>query len=290
VRWKDRVVPDLVELHLEVDGPENGPPVLFLHGITGSARTWAWLPDDLTAGRRVARLDFRGHGRSGRTPGTYTLAHYGADVVRVLEELGPRPAVLVGHSLGGVVAWWTAQRRPDLVGAAFLEDPPLFTGDPSSPRAARVMALFELRRAEALAYQAVGLSEDEAAGKLGALVWGPPGSPTFREIAHDDAVAAMSFGHLRMDVGVLDAALDGTALVGTDTTSPVTRPVTILAADDAFGAAFTSADGERLARTQPSVVVIGVGGCGHGIHDDRRHRETFAGHLRRFLDEHAPPV
>jgi pimeloyl-ACP methyl ester carboxylesterase len=277
-----------VGVYVEVDGPEVGPPVLFLHGITGSARTWGWLPEDVMRGRRVLRMDFRGHGRSDRAPGTYTVARYGADVVRVLDELTARPAALVGHSLGGVVAWWVAQERPDLVAAALLEDPPLIRADPASPQGARFRALFEQRRAEAFADQQAGLSDDEVAKKLGAMVWGQPGSPTLGEIAHDDGVAAMGFGHRRMDVGVLDAAIDGTALAETDTASPVQPPITILAADDARGAAFTSADGERLALTHPAIEIVRIAGCGHGIHDERRYRSVFLEHLRAFLDTHAP--
>jgi pimeloyl-ACP methyl ester carboxylesterase len=76
------------------------------------------------------RVDLRGHGRSGHAPGTYTVERYGEDVVAALREGVGRPAVLVGHSLAGVVAWWVAQRHPELVTAAFLEDPPLCSGTP----------------------------------------------------------------------------------------------------------------------------------------------------------------
>ena len=51
-------------------------------------------------------------------------------MLAVLEEVGT-PAVLVGHSLGGVVAWWLAQKHPGHVIAAFLEDPPLFAAEAS---------------------------------------------------------------------------------------------------------------------------------------------------------------
>jgi pimeloyl-ACP methyl ester carboxylesterase len=196
--------------------------------------------------------------------------------------------VLVGHSLGGVVAWWVAQQRPDLVAAALLEDPPLFPADPGSPQGGRFRTLFQQRRAEALADQEAGLSDEEVAERIGAMVWGPPGAPTLRELVHDDAVAAMGFGHRRMDVGVLDAAIDGTALAAVDTAWPVAPPITILGADDVRGAAFTSADAERLTATHPEIEVIRITGCGHGIHDERRYRDVFAEHLRRFLDEHAP--
>jgi len=120
------------------------------------------------------------------------------------------------------------------------------------------------------------------------MVWGPPGSPTLGEIAHDDGVAAMGFGHRHMDVGVLDAAIDGTALAETDTASPVQAPVTILAADDARGAAFTTEHAQRLAATHPAIEVIRIAGCGHGIHDERQFRGVFLEHLKGFLEAHAP--
>jgi pimeloyl-ACP methyl ester carboxylesterase len=53
-----------VRLHAEVDGPPDGAPVVFLHGVSGSTRTYAWLTGAITEGRRIVRLDLRGHGRS----------------------------------------------------------------------------------------------------------------------------------------------------------------------------------------------------------------------------------
>ena len=120
-----------MRLHVEAAGPEDGAPVVFLHGVSGSMRTYAWLPAEITEGRRIVRVDLRGHGRSGHAPGAYDVDSYGEDVVEVLRETVGRPAVLVGHSLGGVVAWWVAQRHPELVAAAFLEDPPLYMGEPA---------------------------------------------------------------------------------------------------------------------------------------------------------------
>ena len=47
-----RVAHDGIELNVEVEGTEDGPPVAFLHGVSGSARTYGWLPDEITAGRQ----------------------------------------------------------------------------------------------------------------------------------------------------------------------------------------------------------------------------------------------
>jgi esterase len=281
-----RINHDGVGLHVEVDGPAGAMPVVFLHGVMSSARTWAWLPEEVTHGRRIVRIDFRGHGRSDHKAG-YALPDYAADVLAVLGEVGT-PAVLVGHSLGGVVAWWVAQKHPGLVAAAFLEDPPLFASEASEEQAGRVRELFHLMLANVLSYRAEGLSVEAISKRIGASPFGSRGVLPFREIAMDDGVDAMAFGFSRLDVGVIEGAIDGSTLAQTDVRSPVKRHVMILAADDALGAAFSTSDGKRLAQTHPSVEVIRVMGCGHGIHDDRRHRDTFVQHLSRFLDKHAP--
>ncbi len=132
-----------------------------------------------------------------------------------------------------------------------------------------------------------GLTEEETAQHVGTIRWGPPGTPTLRELLTDDGLATMAFGYRRLDIGVIDGAIDGSTLAATDTRSPVTPPVVIVAADDASGAAFSTGDEERLARSQPTVEVVPITGSGHRIHDMRAHREEFAGHLRRFLDEYA---
>jgi pimeloyl-ACP methyl ester carboxylesterase len=78
---------------------------------------------------RSYAVDLRGHGRSARTPGRYRLEDYVDDADRLLEVIG-EPAVVVGHSLGSIVAASLAQDRHPLVAAVFLEDPPLYLVEP----------------------------------------------------------------------------------------------------------------------------------------------------------------
>jgi esterase len=282
-----RIESDGVGLHLELEGPDDGAPVLFLHGVGSSGRTWEWLPDELTRGLRVVRVDLRGHGRSDHAPNTYVLPRYGADVAAVLRSVASRPAVVVGNSLGGVIAWWLAQNHPELVTAALLEDPPLLAGETPETEAGRFRDVFHAVKAVILEGRERGLSEEELARHIATIRWGPPETPALGELLTDDGLATMAYGYHRLDVGVIDGAIDGSTLAAAQTGVPVGPPVVIVAADDAAGAAFSTGDEERLVPIQPTVEVVRVAGSGHRIHDMRAHREEFAGHLRRFLDTYA---
>jgi esterase len=276
-----------VRLHVEAAGPEDGAPVVLLHGVSGSMRTYAWLPEEIAAGRRILRVDLRGHGRSEHAPGAYDVDSYGEDVVDLLRETVGRPAVLVGHSLGGVVAWWVAQRHPELVAAAFLEDPPLYMGEPAEHERNGAVPIFEVLLATVARWKAQGIGADEAAAQLAAAPFGPDRSRTSAEGLSDDVPAARAEALLQMDPGVLEGAADRSTLAPTDTTSPVSVPVFILAADDEQGAAFPTRHAERLAISHPDVEIARVHGAGHSIHDERDHRGDYVAALARFLATHA---
>jgi esterase len=276
-----------VRLHVEVDGPPDGAPVVFLHGVSGSMRTYAWLTGAITEGRRIVRLDLRGHGGSEHAPGTYDVDRYGEDVVDLLRETVGRPAVLVGHSLGGVVAWWVAQRHPELVAAAFLEDPPLYMGEPAEHEDNGAVPVFRTVLDVVARWHSEGVTAEAAAAQLAAAPFGPDRSRTAGDVLCDDAPRARAEGMLRMDPGVLEGAADGSTLAGTDTTAPVNVPVSVLAADDAMGAAFPTRHAERLMISHPDVEIVRVPGAGHGIHDEREHRGAYVDALARFLATHA---
>src|SRR3954447_15175985 len=278
---------DGVALHADVDGPEDAPVVVFLHGVSGSSATYGWLPAEITGGRRAGRPDLRGHGASAHAPGTYLIDRYGADVAAVLERVAGRPVALVGHSLGGVAAWWVAQRRPELVAAAFLEDPPLYMGQPGEHERNEIAKLFPLMRDRAAQWQRDGLSVEAAAAEIGAAPFTPDGSVRMRDAVCADALRSRAQAQLAMDPGVLTGAADRSTLAPTDATSPVTVPVTILAADDAMNAAFPTRHEQRLAATHPDVEVVRLAGAGHGIHDEQRFRDAYVQHLGEFLRRHA---
>jgi non-heme chloroperoxidase len=103
------------ELRLEYveRGNADGLPVIFLHGVTDSWGAFegvlARLPDEFHA----IALSQRGHGNSSRPAGGYRLADFAADVVRVLDALEIPRAVIVGHSMGSLVAQQFAISHPE---------------------------------------------------------------------------------------------------------------------------------------------------------------------------------
>jgi pimeloyl-ACP methyl ester carboxylesterase len=273
-----------VELNVEVEGAADAPTVVFLHGVSGCCRTYDFLPSEITDSRRIVRVDLRGHGQSDHATGTYSIDRYGEDVVAVLRVLD-RPATLVGHSLGGVTAWWVAQHAPEHVVAAFLEDPPLYMGEPGEHEQNIAIPVFRLVRERAARWQAEGTSIDDVAAQLAPTPLAP--DRTMAEVMEQDAIAARAEAQLAMDPGVLDQAADRSTLADTDTSSPVTVPVTLLAADVDRGSAFPDRHAERLAQSHPEVEIVRVPGAGHGIHEERAHRGDYVRHLAAFLDRYA---
>jgi pimeloyl-ACP methyl ester carboxylesterase len=113
-----------VRLVCQVWGQESAPPLVLLHALGENSADWAEVMPALARGRRVYALDLRGHGRSD-WPGEYSLELMRADVLRFLDVLGLGTVDLIGHSMGGVVAYLLAQERPERVGRLVLEDVPV---------------------------------------------------------------------------------------------------------------------------------------------------------------------
>jgi pimeloyl-ACP methyl ester carboxylesterase len=120
----DARVPDVrsadgTRLHVEVYGPPGAATIVLAHGITNSIRAWGYQIRSLSQRFQVVAYDQRGHGGSDRSrlPGQYTVDALGDDLHAVLDgctEPG-RPAVLAGHSMGGIsIMSWAARYPADV--------------------------------------------------------------------------------------------------------------------------------------------------------------------------------
>lgn len=102
-----------IELHYDRVG--DGPPLLLLHGLGSSARDWENQVSHFKGSREVIVPDFRGHGRSDKPDGPYSIEGFASDIAGLIDELGIGPAPVVGISLGGMVGFQLVADRPDLV-------------------------------------------------------------------------------------------------------------------------------------------------------------------------------
>ncbi|PNI09521.1 alpha/beta hydrolase [Arthrobacter sp. AFG7.2] len=108
-----------VRIHGFELGPPEGPPIVILHGLAGSAMEFIETARALPEFRNVL-IDLRGHGRSTRRPGDLSREAFVADVVRVIETVVGAPVTLVGQSMGGHTAMLVAAGHPELVSRLVL--------------------------------------------------------------------------------------------------------------------------------------------------------------------------
>lgn len=153
--------------HLQVNGvgvhyqqTGAGDDVVLIHAVTSNLAVWMFIGilDTLGQDYRVTAYDLRGHGLSETTPTGYTSAEMAGDFAGLHEALGLKPAYLVGHSFGGVIALHAALLYPERVKGVILSDP-YFPGlaaiEPNLPRA---NVWVDLR--EVFGHAGVQLSED----------------------------------------------------------------------------------------------------------------------------------
>ena len=119
-----------VKLNYATAGEAPNPALLLVPGQTESWWGYEAAIGLLKDRFQVFAVDLRGQGRSGRTPGRYTLDNMGNDLVRLIQGAIGRPAIVSGLSSGGVLsAWLSAYAPPGLIRAAHYEDPPLFSSE-----------------------------------------------------------------------------------------------------------------------------------------------------------------
>ena len=242
---------DGVDLDYEERGA--GPPLLLIHGT--AARLWGAVPDELAGSARTIDYDRRSFGASVHPPVT-DLTRHREDAAALLDALGAVPAVIVGWSIGGVVALDLALAHPDRVRSLVLIEPPLHAK--RHPTLPMVRAI--------LTAQALGRIGRPASGATAFLRWASGRrdgtddldrvSPAWRAAMLANAAAIV--GELRAGTG---EHLKRDRLAG------LRVPVTILAgseSDPVFAAC-----ARRLADTVPGATVTTIPGSGHVMQQDR---------------------
>ena len=98
-------------------------PLILLHGLTANGLCWTAIAHELEGEYDVIMPDFRGHGQSSAPDYGYRYDDHANDVVGLMNGLGISPTVLIGHSMGGLVAAVVASHYPALIRGLILADP-----------------------------------------------------------------------------------------------------------------------------------------------------------------------
>lgn len=253
-------------------GPDNGPPLLLLHGVTSRRDGFVRVVDSLTPSWRVVAMDQRGHGFSGHAPGAYGRADHARDIRHVLDNVCGAPTIVWGHSMGGGNAVEMAAADGSLVRALMLEDPALFgasrpPGDADSPtRVAfrRFLAMIE-----------EGKSVDAMAA---ALLAQNPGQPAFFARWKAECLQQMDAEILRNVV----AGRSGSASDPGDLLARIDCPVLLVQADPAAGGVLPDDYLDAIRPRRDGFAVARLAGAGHNL--NREHPEELLAVVLPWLE------
>jgi pimeloyl-ACP methyl ester carboxylesterase len=110
---------------VEFDGPKDGPTLVCVHGLGGSHLNWMAIAPSLAAHARVLALDLVGHGNTPIGSRSADIDGHRRMLGGFLRTVADGPVILVGNSMGGLVATLQAMEEPDSVSGLILIDPAL---------------------------------------------------------------------------------------------------------------------------------------------------------------------
>lgn len=111
-------------VRVRIEGAEDAPPIILVHGFTHSLETWNAWADVLKSDHRVIRYDLMGHGLTGPDPKKrYSPTERAQTIGDIMDALGINHANIAGNSLGGLAAWRFASEHPERVEKLILISP-----------------------------------------------------------------------------------------------------------------------------------------------------------------------
>ena len=248
------------------EGPANGPPLVLVHGL---GRRWqVFLPviPALSLRWHIFAPDLRGHGKSSRVARGYHGTKYSEDVAHLLRERVSAPAVLFGHSLGGMLGMWVASHHPELVRALILGDNMIVVRHLRNPMyTALFSGLRDLARK--------GGSVERIAEGIGRIVLPVPGaeeSVSIRELPGNDEAYLLSWARCvhEADPDTYEMTLDGSSLEGWDGEAVlrgVACPTLLLQATQELGGLMSDADVALATRVLPHHTHVKFRNLGHAL-------------------------
>jgi 3-oxoadipate enol-lactonase len=107
-------------IHYALDGPADRPVLMFSNSLGADFSMWDFQAAEFQKSFRILRYDTRGHGKSSVTPGPYSIAQLGKDVLGLLDALHLQQIHFCGLSMGGMIGMWLAVNVPERLGKLML--------------------------------------------------------------------------------------------------------------------------------------------------------------------------
>jgi pimeloyl-ACP methyl ester carboxylesterase len=266
-----------IELNYLDAGDSSAEPLVMLHGGAWCWQEYLSLIPSLAKRWHTCALDLRGNGRSAWVPEMYRLQYFVEDNAQFLKRLD-RPAILVGHSIGGVIALMLAGQYPDRVKALVIEDVPLVLDnyrrfiDSSRDMFALWLNLKKSARSEKGLALALADACKDYPGVTSAWILFFAGclwqlDPTFfNALLHDFDGFAAGYDYKR----VLET---------------IKCPLLFLRGETRLGAIMTDEEIALLRKNYSNVQCALIDGVGHLLHLDAHGQTPVLTEILKFLDE-----
>ena len=248
------------------EGPAHGPPLVLLHGLGRRWQVFLPLIPALSLRWHIFAPDLRGHGKSSRVARGYHGPQYSDDIARLLRERVSAPAVLFGHSLGGMLAMRVASHHPELVRALILGDNMMVVRQLRNPMyTALFSGLRDLARQGGFVEQIA-----DGIGKIALPVEGSGDFITIRQLPGNDEAYLLSWARCvqQADPDTYDMTLDGSSLQGWDGESVlrvIDCPTLLLQASRELGGLMSDADVALAAHLLPHHTHVKFRNLGHAL-------------------------
>lgn len=284
------VGPDGSKLRVETFGPADGPVLVLTHGWGLDSTVWRYARRDLAGRFRLIVWDLPGLGKSGQpTDGKHQLDRFADDLRAVLTEVaGGKPAVLVGHSIGGMTTQTLAALRPEILGQQVRGLVLLNTTHlrPIETTAASPLVkgiwpiasiLLKLQTVLGPLFQLAALqSYQSGQAHIATRIGGFGNHVTRSQLEHTTRLASVNSQAVQ--------AKGDFAMMDWDITSQlpkVTVPTLVITGDKDL---LTRPDaGETIARAIPGARIVKMPGCGHmGFYE---YAEAYNAEIARFADD-----
>ena len=248
----------------------DGPPIILLHGISNSSKTWNNISKKLSKIRTVYLIDFRGHGNSDHFD-NYEWINFSNDIVAFIEKNIDSKVEIIGHSLGACVATKVSQILKTNIKALILEDPPFFTHKRQGEKG------ISQRFQHNLHLSKIFNSKNKILEKL----------KNNSKLSNVKNLELISENLANLDYKVLEATINGEALKSfhpEEILPEISGIRTLLLAGDEIktGGVITSKEIKKIKSIMNNLEVIHLKEIGHNIHDEIP--EEFENIVFNFLD------